>query len=304
MTAGSSGPFNRPGRGLALATASYGMFSLQDATVKWLVQDFSIFQILFMRSSVVLLAAMAVGRGTAFQQMRASRNKVGLGLRAALILLAWFLFFSASRHLGLAELTTIYFAAPVITVVLSVTVLKETVSPSRWGAVLLGFIGVAVAARPGGGVPLGPALLTLGAAGVWAFSGVLARLISRTEGTLSQMIISNALFVLPCGLALPWLWRMPSMGEFGLMLALGLAGGLGQVFMYEGYRWAPASLVAPTEYSAFVWAFLLGFMVWGDIPARSVWIGAGLIMGAGAVVLWSERRHLRPQPRPAAEALM
>lgn len=301
MTAGA---FDRPGRGLALATASYGMFSLQDATVKWLVQDYSIFQILFMRSLVVLVIAGAIGRGAAVRDMQASRNKVGLVMRAVLVLLAWFLFFSASRHLGLAELTTIYFAAPVITVVLSVFVLKEAVSLGRWCAVLLGFVGVAVAARPGSGVPLGPALLTLGAAAVWAFSGVLARLISRTEGTLSQMIASNALFVLACATALPWLWRMPDLFDLGLMVALGLAGGLGQVFMYEGYRWAPASLVAPTEYTAFVWAFLLGYLIWGDVPVPSVWAGAALIMCAGVLLLWSERKHLLPGPQAPAEALM
>lgn len=300
----TAGPFDRPARGLALATASYGMFSLQDATVKWLVQDFSVFQVLFTRSLVVLVIAVGLGRGAALREVRASRHKLGVSARAVLILLAWFLFFSASRRLGLAELTTIYFAAPVLTVVLSVLVLKEAVSPGRWCAVLLGFTGVTVAAHPGSGVALGPALLTLGAAAVWAFSGILARLISRTEGTLSQMIASNALFVLVSALALPWLGRMPSPFEFGLMIVLGLAGGLGQIFMYEGYRCAPASLVAPTEYTAFVWAFLLGFQIWGDVPARSVWIGAALIACAGALLVWSERKHLLQRPEPAAEALM
>ena len=305
MGAASPGPSNRPGRGLAFATASYAMFSLQDATVKWLVQDFSVFQVLMMRSLVVLLMALAVGRAPALRELRASRHKGGLALRAALILTAWFLYFTASRRLGFAELTTIYFAAPVITVLLSVVVLKEVVAPGRWCAVLLGFAGVAVAARPGSGVALGPALLTLGAAAVWACSGVLARLISRSEGTLSQMIASNALFVFAGAVAMPFLWRMPSLSEFGLMLALGLAGGIGQVFMYEGYRLAPASLVAPTEYTAFLWAFLLGFTIWGEIPASSVWAGAVLILCAGVLLLWSERGKLRRRrPEPVPEAIM
>ena len=293
----------RPGRGLMVATASYGMFSLQDATVKWLVQDYSIVQVLFMRSLVVAVLALAVGRGAAIGRLRASRHKAGLAVRALLILLAWFLFFTASRGLGLAELTTIYFAAPVITVVLSVLVLKETVAPGRWIAVAIGFLGVAVAAHPGHGVAMIPALLTLGAAAVWATSGVLARLISRAEGTLSQMIASNVFFVVVCAAALPAVWRLPDVRGFGLMMLIGLFGGLGQVLMYEGYRLAPASLVAPTEYTAFVWAFLLGYAIWGEVPATSVWVGAGLIVCAGVLLVWSERHRLRLAARPVTDAL-
>lgn len=295
---------DRPGLGLAAATASYAMFSLQDATVKWLVQDYSVFQILFSRSLVVMAIAVVVGGRPALRDMRQSRHKPALAIRAGLILGAWFLFFTAARRLGLAEVTTIYFAAPVVTVVLSVLVLKERVGAGRWCAVLIGFVGVAVAARPSAGVPLGPTLLTLSAAAVWSFSGILARLISRTEGTLSQMIASNMLFVLACALALPWVWRTPSPFDLALMLGLGLAGGMGQVLMYEGYRLAPASLVAPTEYSAFLWAFLLGFAIWGEIPAHSVWLGAGIILSGAALMLCSERGRLGRPVEAAPEAFL
>lgn len=150
----------------------------------------------------------------------------------------------------------------------------------------------------------GPVLLTLAAAAVWALSGVLARLISRREGTLSQMIASNGLFVLACAALLPNLWPTPDLAALALMVALGLVGGLAQVLMYEGYRWAPASLVAPTEYTAFVWAFLLGFAIWGDVPTASVWGGAALIAGAGLVLLWTERARLARPPTAPEEAFL
>jgi S-adenosylmethionine uptake transporter len=191
--------------------------------------------------------------------------------------------------LGLAELTTIYYVAPAITVVLSVFILKEAVGLRSWVAVIMGLAGVAVAAKPGGNVPLVPALLVLAAAVCWAFSAVLGRLISRSESTASQMIVANGAFALCCGFAMLWVWRTPSATDLGLMAAVGVAGGLAQLAMFEGYRYAPASLTAPTEYTSFVCSFLLAYAIWSEVPSAHVWAGAVLIAGSGLALLWFKR---------------
>src|SRR5205085_12411315 len=105
-------------------------------------------------------------------------------LRAMLMLVAWLLFYNAARHLGLAELTTLYFSAPVMVVLLSIVILKETVGPARWLACIGGFIGVVIAANPAQAPSLLPAAMCVIAGICWAWSTILVRLVSRSESTL------------------------------------------------------------------------------------------------------------------------
>jgi drug/metabolite transporter (DMT)-like permease len=218
------------------------------------------------------------------------------------LLCGWLLFYSAARRLALPELTTIYFVAPAITVLLSIFFLGERVSLGRWLAILIGLLGVIVAAHPGGNVPLLPVLMTLGAAGAWASSSILGRLISQSESSNSQIIFANGLFLVVCGLASFPIWRMPTGVDFTLMAGVALAGGLAQLAMFEGFRYAPASLTAPTEYSSLVWSFLLGFIVFGQTPSPQVWVGALLISGGGLALIWTERHHFAP-PDSSSDAI-
>lgn len=288
--------------GIALAAAGYGLFSVQDATVKWLVGTYSVPQILFTRSLVILAVAYGFGGRRSLGAVRASPNRVALVARAALILLAWLLYYTAARHLGLAQLTTLYFGAPVVAVVLSTPVLGERVGAARWSAVGLGFAGVVLAAGPTGRLEPGPTALALGAAACWGLSVVLARLIGRTDSTPTQMLVSNALFALACASALPWLWHTPDARGLGLMLLLGVAGGFGQYLLYEGFRFAPASVLAPIEYTGLVWAFAFGYLVWRDVPAWNVFAGAAVITASSLALVWFERRRARSGPASAARS--
>jgi S-adenosylmethionine uptake transporter len=286
--------------GIALAASGYSLFSLQDATVKWLVASYPTPEILFVRSSVIVLVALLVGRGgPVLRDLAGSRNKVPLLARGSLILTAWLLFYSASAHMGLAEITTLYFAAPVIAVVLSALILKEKVSAARWGAVASGFLGVAVAAGPMTGLSLGPAAAALTAAACWGTGTILVRLIGRTDSTLVQVLSSNAIFVLGAGLSLPWLWHTPSLTDFGLMILLGLIGGLGQFLLFEGYRFAPASALAPVEYTGLIWAGFYGYLIWADVPGASTLTGAALILTGSLWLVWAERQRSLGRSRAA-----
>lgn len=277
-------------RGLALAGLAYALFAAQDALVKWLVASYAVPQILFTRSIVIIALAFLIGGPKSMRSLAASPNKAALFARAGLILAAWLTYYTAARSLGLAELTTLYFAAPIIIVVLAVVILKEKVGPARWAAVLAGFAGVAIAAGPASLGSMTSVVLVLIAATCWAFSMILVRLISRSEKTTNQMLISNAIFAGACLFALPFIWRTPDLEGIGLMLALGFAGGLGQYFLFESFNHAPASAIAPIEYTALVWAFLFGYLVWGDVPQREVFIGASMIVGSCLALLWSEGR--------------
>lgn len=289
-------PVRHPLAGLGLATLGYALFAVQDVLVKLLVARFSVPEVLLSRSLIIMAIAGVIGGPGALRGMAASRNKVALLARAGLILAAWLSYYTASRDLGLAELTTLYFAAPIIVVILSVVILRERVTALRWSVVTIGFAGVAIAAGPAGTTHLVPVALVLVAAVCWSLSVILVRLISRSETTASQMLVSNALFAIACAACLPWVWRTPDLEALLLMGGLGIAGGLGQYVLFEGFRLAPASAVAPIEYTGLVWAFLYGYLIWADVPDLRVFVGAAFIVGSCLALLWVERRRARPNP--------
>ncbi|WP_131113662.1 DMT family transporter [Lichenihabitans psoromatis] len=278
-------------KGIGLSAMGYACFSVQDATVKWLVSHYPVPEILMFRSLVIVAIALAIGGRRNLSALAHSRNKRALVVRAALILAAWMSFYNAAPFLGLAQLTTLYFAAPIIAVVLSIFVLGERVDGPRWIAVIGGFCGVVLASNPsatGGLVPVGMALF---AACCWGLSVVLVRMISRTETTANQMLVSNGFFACACAIMVLWTWTTPDWFSLALMFGIGVAGGLGQFLLYEGFRYAPASVVAPVEYTGLLWAFIYGYAIWADIPKAQVFAGAGLIIASSLVMIWFERRR-------------
>jgi drug/metabolite transporter (DMT)-like permease len=212
-------------------------------------------------------------------------------LRSFLILTAWLCYYTAARDLQLAELTTIYYAAPIIITVLSVFMLGETVPLARWAAVAIGFVGVYVACDPADlGFSL-PVVLVLTAAVCWGLSIVLLRKLALQEKTLVQMVLNNGFFLVTAGLPLIYLWVTPSLFQALLLAVAGTIAGFAQFTLFEGMKRAPASVIAPFEYTALVWAFLLGFLIWHDVPRNEVFVGAAMIVGAGLLIIASE--HFR-----------
>ena len=141
---------------------------------------------------------------------------------------------------------------------------------ARWGAVALGFVGVFVACDPAElGISL-PVLLVLAAAFLWGLSIVLLRKIAMQEKTIVQMILNNSFFLVTAGLPLIYLWQTPSLGQVALLFGAGSLAGFAQFALFEGMKRAPASVIAPFEYTALVWSFLLGYLIWGDVPRSGV----------------------------------
>ena len=105
------------------------------------------------------------------------------------------------------------------------------------------------------------------------------------------MLVTNALFALGCAPLLAGRWHGPDPFSLALMLGLGMASGLGQFFLYEGFRFAPASALAPIEYTGLVWAFALGYAIWGEVPGLHVFTGAALIVAGSVALVRVERRR-------------
>lgn len=277
--------------GVLSTVLAYFLFSLQDASVKWLVVAMPVVQILFVRSVTILAICVAIGRGEVIVRSVHSPVLKPMLLRALLLLAAWLSYYNAAKYLGLAELTTLYYAAPILITILAVPVLKEDVPPVRWLAVVIGFVGVVVATDlVGTGLRISwPVWLALQAAIFWAISTVLLRKTSLAERTIVQMTLSNAMLAAFTGIALVFYWTPVTLPQLALTALTGAIAALGQYAMFEGMRRAPVSILAPFEYTSLIWAFVLGFVIWGDVPRHNVFLGAGLIFAAGVTIVLGER---------------
>lgn len=277
------------GLGILLTSLSYFLFTLHDGVIKLLVETTTVWQILFFRSVVILAGCLLFGGPSIVREAVGSPVVKPMMIRSLLLLGAWLCYYNAAREMQLAELTTLYYAAPVVATLLAVPILKEHVTLPRWTAVIVGFAGVLVATNPLGLSLRPPVYLALLAAFLWAFSTVLLRKTAMGARTLVQMSVTNAFFLLLTGTMLLQVWHTPNLPELGLSLATGIIGGVAQVAFFEGMRKAPISVLAPFEYTSLVWAFALGYAIWGDIPTHNVFIGAALICSAGLIIIFSER---------------
>ena len=165
-------------------------------------------------------------------------------------------------------------------------------SPARWVALGVGFSGVLLASDPLGVQASVETAMVLGAALLWAVAILLMRVIARRESSLVQMFYQNIFFRVVTGSVSCILWTPPTPFEFGLLLLIGVFGGAGQFILFEGIRLAPASVMSTVEYTGLLWAFLLGYLVWGDVPSVATGAGAGLIFGSGVFLLAMERRRM------------
>jgi drug/metabolite transporter (DMT)-like permease len=229
-----------------------------------------------------------------------TRRPAGHGWRALVGLSTMILAFSALFYLPLAEATTIGFAAPLFSVMLSALVLKEQVGRHRWGAVIAGFLGVLVVMRPeGSDLPgLGLALAVAAAFGVGVIT-ITIRQIGRTEHPQTTVLWFTLLSMLALGTLMPFHARAHDLKGWLIFAALGAFGGFGQLFLTASLRYAPVSVVVPFDYTQLLWAVLLGWLLFGSAPPETTWAGASIIILAGLYTLYREHKLGREKLREA-----
>jgi drug/metabolite transporter (DMT)-like permease len=214
--------------------------------------------------------------------------------RAVLGMTGMFFTFGAPVLLPLAVATTFGFTTPVFAVILSALLLKEQVGPVRWLAVALGFAGVVVIAQPGHAViPAFGAAVGLGAGFMVALISIQVRDLGRTEESLS-IVFWFALISAPIlALGLPFYASAHTPWQWFLLLGGGFLGLVGQLLLTASLRYGQVASVIVMDYSALVWATLYGWLIWTELPPASIWLGAPLIIAAGAVIAWREHLHHR-----------
>jgi S-adenosylmethionine uptake transporter len=268
-------------KGIILCFTAYATFSIQDAVMKWMVVDFSVAELLFWRSLTALAVCLAFGGKSIVLQTLNSPVRGPLIWRSFVAGMAWVFYYLSARDLSLAQMTTIYYSAPIIVVVLAVALLKEKPTKLQWISVLIGFVGVVIASRPDTNMQFFPVFYALFSALLWAYTYILLRKLAGKCTVLVQMFAANLISTAMTGITLPWTFTEFDTATIGAMILTGIISVAGQYFLFASFEQAEASVLAPIEYTGLIWAFLFSFFIWGVEPNSFLITGAILISISG-----------------------
>ncbi len=279
---------NSTAAGVGLMLTGVGLFALNDALGKWLLSTYSVGELLLIRSIaalVLLLPFIAQAGAAAFM---ASPRPVLQVARVLLSTLEVAMFFWAVSYLPLADAVTFYLAGPIYVTALSVLLLGEIVGWRRWTAVLIGFAGVLIALRPSAASITLPALIALAGSICFAFLMVATRLLHQTSNTVlvAGQIVGTLIFG---AFAAPFGWVTPTLPDFLLLSTFGVVSIVALACINYSLKLAPASVVAPYQYTFILWAIGLGYLVFGDVPDTVMLTGAAIIIAAGLYIFWREQ---------------
>lgn len=273
------------------------LFALNDAMGKWLVASFAVGQVLVIRSigSFIILGPMLARQGSAaLFQIEMPRLQV---LRVVLTTTDVALFYAAVAYLPLADVMTFYMAGPIYVAALSHFFLGETIGWRRWLAVLIGFVGVVIALKPSAAMLAWPSIFGLIGSLAFALTLVLNR---RLRGTSDATLVTwQTVAALLTGIVLSiGNWRSVTLLDFAAMLALGVVAGSAHLMITRALKLAPASLLAPLQYSLLIWAIALGYLFFNDVPDAQILIGSAVIVVAGLFIF--HRKNLTSKISPEA----
>ncbi|MGI9522406.1 MAG: DMT family transporter [Hyphomicrobiaceae bacterium] len=276
-------------RGGVLVLLASFFLSFMAALIKFAGTSLHVMEILFFRQLAMVLIASPMIVGSFPHSLCSARPGLQL-LRISAAFFAMLLGFTAIIHLPLAEATTISFAKTFFVTILAILFLNETVGPRRWLALIVGFVGVLFVAWPTGPSALNVygvfAVISAALVGVVVVTIRKLCQVDRPITILSYQAIGVGLLMLPGTI---WFWQMPTMVEFGLLVAIGLLAVVGQYLNILGLQAAEASAVAPLDYARLVFALLLGLWFFNEWPEPRIFVGAALIVAAAVYTLHRER---------------
>jgi drug/metabolite transporter (DMT)-like permease len=288
--------------GIASMFGSVFLFSIMNVLAKLLMDRFSVTEVTFFRSLFALIpVCLAIQLSGGFRTTLRTARPVGHLTRSLIGLTTMIAMFWSFHLLPLGDAIALNFAAPLFLTALSVPMLNEKVGVHRWSAVLVGFSGVLIIAKPSGDLFSLGVLVALIGAFCNATAMITIRQLSKTEASNTIVFYFTLLTTVLLGLALPFSWTTPSPTEWAMLTAMGLLGGSAQLLMTRAYSLAPAAVVAPLTYSSLLIAVLFGWLLWGDVPTAAMGLGAAVVMMSGLYILHREtRRNATPSRPPPA----
>ena len=300
--------------GIVLMLVAYLVFSCIDTSSKWLsLVGLSPLQVAFMRYFGHFAVSLGyLGRGKVALRCPTPRLTFLVLLRGVFLAGSTIFNFIAIQYLQLSLTASILFTAPILICALSWPLLREPVGIYRWSAIAFGFCGVLIAIRPFGQDFHWAVFLSLGAALSFAFYSILTRMLADTVETDTMQFYSGlvgTVGLLPSAILL---WQMPETAvQWALLLAIGLFGWGGHQMLTTAMRYAPANVLMPYGYSMILYMTFWGYVVFGNVPDAWAVVGAIIIVAAGLVIWFRERKlaverrkqmpisHAEPPPQGA-----
>ena len=211
-------------------------------------------------------------------------------LRSILIVCAGISFWGALMFMPLTDCFVIAFTSPLLVTALSVPILGENVGIHRWGVVMVGLLGVLIVMRPGMGVVQWVSALPLITALFYASLQITTRILGQSDNALTTLFYSGAGGLILSSISVLFVWVSPTFEQWLVFLLLGFLGTMGHYLMIRAFEFAPVSLLAPFDYTTLIWATILGFILFGDLPDTWTISGAIIITSSGLYLMMHERR--------------
>ena len=301
--------------GYAILFIVLGMFfiSVNDMVIKRFSGEYPLHQMVFFRSAIGMFFTLILIHLEGGWRLLKTDQPGLHALRAVMVFASYMTYFAALAVLPLPDATALFFIAPIMITVLSISILGERVGPRRWGAVIVGFCGTLIMVRAQGStrgdVSIWIYLLPILAAFFYATMQVLTRKLAKTKASAMAFYIQIT-FVLFCGSSglivgngqfadgvqhpslvfLLRAWIVPSAADMSYFVLIGiLATGVGYC-LSQAYRSAPAATVAPFEYVLLPMSIMWGWVIFADWPGLPVWFGSAIIIAAGLYVIWREHK--------------
>jgi drug/metabolite transporter (DMT)-like permease len=277
---------------LRLLRRRFFLFSLLDTSAKWLNHAIPTMETVWCRYVFSVIFVFLVINPKTKPGVLKTKKPALQAIRSLLLFASTLFNFIAVNYLQLSQTISIAFATPLLVALLSGPLLGERISRDRLIAIIVGFLGVLVVARPGFGGIHPAALLSVCGVVCYALYAIMTRHLAAhdsTETTLVYSGLSGAILLTP---ALPWFWQNPPDIMTAItMVALGAYASIGHFALIKAHRYAPAYILSPLIYTQLIWMVLLGYFIFGDIPDRFTLLGGFIVVGSGLYLLTRERKR-------------
>ncbi len=292
MSLGGSAQLAANRRGIFAMTGAMAAFIVNDALIKVVSRSLPAGQMIFVRGMVVVALILAVAHATGATARLGDLARRRVALRGIIDASATTLYLASLVHLPIANATAINLAAPLFMTLFAMLFMNEKVGPAGALAVLAGFVGVLLVIQPRAAGFNAWALVCLAATLLHAVRDLMTR---RIAAGVPSILIALASAIAACVIAGIYSmvegWRPFGLIEAALLGAAAVAVATGYYFIIASFRLGDVAVIAPFRYSALLFALLLGYVVWGDVPNPLAWCGIGLVIGAGLFVIVAERRR-------------
>lgn len=290
----------RPRLAILLVLGAMFTFAFMDGLTKHLSQTLPIPQILWVRNIVFTGIAVAMlrrqGRGGSIWTLAHSQRPLLQAFRGLLLVIESGLFMIAIKLMPIADVHAVNAVAPLLVVAMSVPMLGEKVGPRRWAAVVVGFIGVLLIIRPGFVKIEPPVLIVLAGASMWALYQILVRLCARVDRPETTTLYTALTGLGASTLIGPPVWQWPDAQGWTLLAVIAMMGSLSHMALIRALGMTQPALLQPYNYSLFVWAVVVGYLMFGHVPDNWTFAGAAIIIASGLYAWHRERVRAAEKP--------